>query len=214
MTPSQPDVDLIPILPDTVPVTMPDLPATLVVTTVEQLRAASDPLRARILGIIQQQPATAKQIATRLDATPGAIGHHLHLLEEAGLAQVVARRLIRGVVAKYYTRTARLFYFDLPPELTGELGEQGDAGLDILTQARNEYAEALSAAPATVGYTGLPHVRLPATRARDYIERLEALVADLLAEPADADGDTYAICLALFRAPAYLQRLDPGDAPA
>src|SRR5260370_29032906 len=110
---SRDDLDTIPVLPDDVPVTMPELPTRVMITTFEQFKAISEPVRSRILGIIQNQPATAKQIADRLGATPGAIGHHLHLLEDAGLAQVVARRLMRGIVANYSTRTDLIFKYDL-----------------------------------------------------------------------------------------------------
>src|SRR5262249_19643406 len=109
---SHQDGDVSAPLPEDVPVEMPTLPLTLTLTTAQQFKAFGDPVRVRILGIIQQQPATAKQIAGQLGIPPGTIGHHLQVLERAGLAQVVARRLVRGIVAKYYTRTARLFNFD------------------------------------------------------------------------------------------------------
>src|SRR5262249_59022252 len=76
-----------PTLPESVPVTMPELPPRLVITTAEQFKAIADPTRSRILGIIQSQPATAKQIADRLGIAPGGAGHHLQVLEVAGLAQ-------------------------------------------------------------------------------------------------------------------------------
>jgi hypothetical protein len=63
MEPSDDERSDIPVLPGNVPVVMPELPAQRRISTVEQLRAISDPLRLRILGIIQNQPATAKQIA-------------------------------------------------------------------------------------------------------------------------------------------------------
>ncbi|HXZ06172.1 MAG TPA: winged helix-turn-helix domain-containing protein, partial [Ktedonobacteraceae bacterium] len=88
---SKDDIDSIPVLPENIPVAMPDLPVYVVISTVQQLKAISDPVRSRILGIIQNQPATAKQIADSLQASPGAIGHHMHVLEAAGLAHVVAR---------------------------------------------------------------------------------------------------------------------------
>src|SRR2546422_9297326 len=132
------ELDPIEILPEDVPVTMPELPPRLVINTVQQFKAISDPIRSRILGIIQNQPATAKQIADRLGASPGAIGHHLHVLEAAGLAQVVARRLVRGIVANYYTRTARIFKYDLPREMTGDTS----INLDIMAKAYEELAEA------------------------------------------------------------------------
>src|SRR5438874_4598400 len=108
---------------------MPELPREFMISTEQQFKAIADPTRTRILGIIQNQPATAKQIADRLKVPPGTIGHHLQVLEEAGLAKVVARRLVRGIVAKYYTRTARIFAFDLPYEVDASIS------LDILTQA-------------------------------------------------------------------------------
>ena len=194
------------ILPDDVPVTMPELPLRRVISTTQQFKAIGDPVRSRILGIIQNQPATAKQIAERLGATPGAIGHHLHVLEAAGLAQIVAHRLVRGIVANYYTRTARIFVYDPPPEMAGDRAN----ALDIATRARDELAEALASTPDDPYRTdGFPHVRLAPARAQLYYERLQALVEDLLREPPDPDGQVYGIFVAMFKAPPYMQSIDP-----
>jgi DNA-binding transcriptional ArsR family regulator len=199
------------ILPGDVPVTMPELPPRLVLTTMAHFKAMSDPMRARILAIILNEPATAKQLATRLGATPGAIGHHLHVLEEAGLAQVVARRLVRGIVAKYYTRTARLFVFDMPPDVTGPHAME----LDLLTRARDELAETLT---STTGdpcrEASFVHVRLTPERALVYQARLTTLIDDLLQEPQNAEGTVYGLALALFESPPYLQRAAAGTDPA
>src|SRR6266571_8452912 len=113
------DIDTIAVLAEDVPVEMPNLPPKLVINTPQQFKALGDPVRSRILGIIQNQPATAKQIADRLKVPPGTVGHHLQVLEEAGLAKIVARRLVRGIVAKYYTRTARIFGYNFSPEVRG-----------------------------------------------------------------------------------------------
>ena len=196
--------DEIPVLPDSIPVVMPDLPVRRIISTEQQLKAISEQVRSRILTIIQNQPATAKQIADRLDATPGAIGHHLRILEAAGLAQVVARRLTRGIVANYYTRTARIFVYDLPPGIGG--AETVD--LDIMTTARNEMAEALVSIPKEQDpfhQKAFPHVRLSPERAKIYYERLEALVDDVLSEPYDPDGEVYGILVAMFKSPRYAQ---------
>jgi DNA-binding transcriptional ArsR family regulator len=199
---SKDDLDVIPVLPGDVPVTMPDLPVQLVINTVQQFKAISDPIRSRILGIIQNQPATAKQIADRLGASPGAIGHHLHVLEAAGLAHVVARRLVRGIVANYYTRTARIFKYDLPREVTGDTS----INLDIMAKAYEELAEAEANKEEDVHQcAGFPHIRLSSERARYYSERLQALVDDILSESADPDGKVYGILVSMFMAPAYMQ---------
>jgi len=199
---SRDDIDAIPILPDDVPVTMPELPIRFTISTIQQLKAISDPMRTKILGIIQNQPATAKQIADRLGASPGAIGHHLHVLEEAGLARVVARRITRGIVANYYTRTARIFDYELSPELIGHESR----GLDCMTTARNELAEAVvSIQDDPYRSDGFPHIRLSPERARMYSERLQALIDEILHETPDPDGDVYGIFIAMFKSPAYMQ---------
>ena len=134
----------VPILAGDVPVEMPDLPLRFVVSTIEQFKASNDPVRQRILSILRNQPATAKQLATALNATPGAIGHHMRVLEEAGLIKLVARRISRGIVAKYYTRSARIFDYNVAQELLGDYSMD----LDILSHARDELAEAVATNPA------------------------------------------------------------------
>src|SRR5215472_10438659 len=176
----QTDNSQIPVLPEDVPVIMPELPTRFTITTTQQFKAISDPTRSRILGIIQNQPATAKQIADRLDATPGAIGHHLHVLEAAGLAKVIARRLVRGIVANYYTRTARIFTYDFPDEVAGG----GVGSLEIMSKARDELVEALVDVESSPHQTmSFPHVRISSERMQAYFERIDALLEDLLHEP-------------------------------
>lgn len=202
LPPALDDATLADILPERVPVQMPELPTTLTISTEQQFRAIGDPLRSRILGIIQHQPATAKQLAERLGATPGAIGHHLHVLEAAGLAQVVARRLIRGTVAKYYTRTARIFVNELPHDVAGVT----EFGLGMLAHGYEELAETVGTGEHdALRCEAFPHVRLSPERAHEYRERLLALVADLLQEPPDAHGEVYGVLISMFKAPAYVQ---------
>jgi DNA-binding transcriptional ArsR family regulator len=202
-------------LSDDVPVSMPELPLALDITTDQQFKAIGDPVRTRILGIIQNQPATAKQIADRLGYSPGTIGHHLQVLEEAGLAKVVARRLVRGITAKYYTRTARIFNFRLSKEIRGAT----TVSFDIVTHIRDELNEAEAArtdmteaeekeAPCTSGF---PHARISEERARSYFARLEALVEEFLREPVDPNGQVYGFGFAFFLAPPYLQAPDTGN---
>ncbi len=201
-----PYAELAPILTGEVPVTMPNLPAQLTVSTVQQFKALNDPVRSRILAIVRHKPATAKQLSVVLKVTPGAIGHHLKVLEEAGLVQVVARRLVRGIVAKYYTRTARIFNYDMPQEI------EGSVNVDILTHARDELSEAtLNKTADTSQIAGFPHGRLTPERAEYYKKRLNDLILEMLQEPTDTENPIYAMCLALFLAPDYIQQTLTGD---
>lgn len=187
------------------PVTMPELPMILSITTEEQFKAIGDRTRTRILGIIQYQPATAKQIADKLKMSPGTINHHLQVLEAAGLAQIVARRLVRGIVAKYYTRTARIFKYAFPPDVAGP----SSGALDIMNTAMAEYMESLATQDQDKEDdfcgTSFPRARLSRERGRYYRERLKELIDEFLSEPADADGEIYSLLTAMFKAPSYLQ---------
>ncbi len=198
------------VLAEDVPVIMPEIPARLTVNTVQQLKALGDATRSRILGIIQLQPATAKQIADKLGIAPGTIGHHLQVLEAAGLAQIVARRLVHGIVAKYYTRTARIFVYDFPLEV----GDKATTVLDMHTKARDELVETLSeeinnkqdtAFPDKYCANAFPHARLSAARAEEYSKRISAIIDELIQEPLNPDGQVYGFYSAMFVAPSYLQ---------
>ncbi|HZO73489.1 MAG TPA: winged helix-turn-helix domain-containing protein [Ktedonobacteraceae bacterium] len=196
------------VLPEEVPVVMPDLPPHLKVNTAQQFKAMGDPLRWRILNLIQYQPYTAKQIAERLKASPGTIGHHLQVLEASGLAQVVARRIVHGIVAKYYTRTARIFKFDFPSQITGNTS----TALKFMTDAHDEMAEAIEAeGEGAVLCSGLPRVRFSRERAEIFMGRLNALIDELLEEKPDPAGQVYTFCTAFFKAPPYLQTSEQKD---
>lgn len=190
------------VFPEDVPVIMPELPTKLVVTTAQQFKALGDPTRGRILRVIQHQPATAKQISEKLHIPPGTIGHHLQVLEAAGLAQVIARRLVHGIIAKYYTRTARLFIFDFPAEVKSETS----LNLDIMTEARDELTEALIAGyDFPLSHSGFPHARLSQERADFYRKRLFELISELASEPIDPEGQVYGLFSVFFLSPPYLQ---------
>jgi DNA-binding transcriptional ArsR family regulator len=203
--------DLPPPLPERVPVEMPELPACLVIRSMDQYKAIADPTRTRVLGIIQNEPATAKQIADRLHIAPGTAAHHLRVLEEAGLARIAALRMVRGITAKYYTRTARIFSFELPPEVTGAR----QPSLEIVAQTRDEVGEALAdfGADATL-YDGLARARLSPAQVERYKARVSELFDAFSTEVADPDGQVYALGVALFRSPSYLQRPAAAHPPA
>ena len=204
------------VLAEDIPVTMPELPARFTVNTVQQLKALGDTTRSRILGIIQLQPATAKQIADKLGIAPGTIGHHLQVLEAAGLVQIVARRLVHGIVAKYYTRTARIFEYDFPSEVSDSIS----IALDFHAKVRDELVATLSedtnnkqeaTFPEGRCTTAFPHARLSEERAKEYGKRIAAIIDDLIHEPSEPDGQVYGFYSAMFVAPSYLQHNKQND---
>jgi DNA-binding transcriptional ArsR family regulator len=88
-----------------------DAEETLVVSEPEQLRALADELRGRIIGLLRERAWSTQQLARELDIPKGTIGHHLKVLERAGLIRVVHTRQVRAVTEKFYGRVARLFLF-------------------------------------------------------------------------------------------------------
>jgi predicted ArsR family transcriptional regulator len=208
---TRPDFDAETVLPEDVPVSMPELPATLTINTAQQFKAMGDSTRTHILDIIKHQPATAKYIGNKLKIPPGTIGHHLQVLEAAGLAQVVARRLVHGIVAKYYTRTARLFIFDFPPEV-----KQGaSTALRFITEARDQLAETVANEKSgDICKTSFPHARLSPERAEAYTKRLFDLLYEFSTEPPDPNGQVYGLFTAFFVAPPYLQSDSIEDTPS
>jgi DNA-binding transcriptional ArsR family regulator len=63
------------------------------------------PVRMRVIIALHDQTLTPKQLAAELkDVAPATLYHHLNLLTEAGITQVVEERLVRGTLhEKVYT---------------------------------------------------------------------------------------------------------------
>jgi DNA-binding transcriptional ArsR family regulator len=86
---------------------------TLLVSEPEQLRALADPLRSKITGLLRERAWSTQQLARELGLPKGTVGHHLKVLERAGLIRVVRTRQVRAVTEKFYGRVGRLFLFQI-----------------------------------------------------------------------------------------------------
>ena len=120
-----------------------------------QLRALSDEVRGRIVALLRERAASASELAGLLNMPKGTVGHHLKVLERAGLVHVVRTRRVRAVTEKYYGRVARLFLYKSRDEQDDELLHGVGA-----TSLRIAAAE-IAAAPE-VGMHALLRVRLDA----------------------------------------------------
>jgi len=74
----------------------------LVISSPEQLKAISDPLRLSILELIAHEALTVKQMAVRLGQPPTRLYYHVAELEGAGFAVLVDTRVKSGIIEKYY----------------------------------------------------------------------------------------------------------------
>ena len=143
-----------------------ELDEILEVRRPDQFRAVGDPTRQRIISLLSERAATTSQLAEALGQPKGSVGHHLKVLEEAGLIRVVRTRQVRAITEKYYGRTARLFDF-----MQGEDEITREPALQLLRQVMNEYV-----APESEEWDAevltLRHARIPASRAEEFSRRV------------------------------------------
>jgi DNA-binding transcriptional ArsR family regulator len=143
-----------------------DLDDVLEVRDPEQFRAVGDPIRSRIISLLSERAATTSQLAKALDRPKGNIGHHLKVLEEAGLVRVVRTRQVRAVTEKYYGRTARLFNFHDMHEVYPE------DDFRFLREAMEEWARPDPDEPHPDLSSTLRHARIPAAKAEEFNRKM------------------------------------------
>jgi DNA-binding transcriptional ArsR family regulator len=179
-----------------------DADDVLVVQERQQLRALADEHRAKIVFLLRERAASISELAAALDSPKGTVGHHVKVLERAGLIRIVRTRKVRALTEKYYGRVARLFVLrsdeSLPDELAGALAAM------MLRQAADEV---LVSRPEK-DHSALLHARLLEKDVRRFQRRLNRLVADFQ-QAETPEGDPHALTVALFRSTSILP---PGDA--
>lgn len=168
-----------------------DLPDALHLTRPEHYRALFQDTRLAIIKLLDERAATTSELAQALGRPKGTVGHHLKVLEAAGLVRVVRTKRVRALEAKYYGRTARVFYYDRAEASAGAAARRFSA-------AAAEFAHVPTDHPGVVD-ANLRRVRIPTERARYFSERLNALLAEFADEPRAGDT-TYALAFALYPA--------------
>jgi DNA-binding transcriptional ArsR family regulator len=179
-----------------VPLRLPDYEAddVLVVREPGQLRALGDDLRSRIVMLLRDRAASTTELAEKLGLPKGTVGHHLKVLESAGLVRVVRTRQVRALTERYYGRTARLFLFE-SADAEGE--DVRNLAAAAIRRAAEEIASigGIDDARTTFGVVG---ARLGDADARRLTRRLKRLIDDFRA--ADTPGGLpYGIAAALYR---------------
>ncbi|OPJ64565.1 winged helix-turn-helix domain-containing protein [Clostridium oryzae] len=82
-----------------------------ILNTEEEIKAASDPYKYRIISCFDKfgEPATVKQVADKLEEVPAKVYYHVKKLEKLGILKLVYTKDINGIIAKYYELTAKSF---------------------------------------------------------------------------------------------------------
>ncbi len=80
-------------------------------TTLEEIKAISDPYRMQIITTLKKlkRPATVKEIADKMGETPAKVYYHVKKLEKVYVLHIVKTEEINGIIAKYYDFTAKSF---------------------------------------------------------------------------------------------------------
>ncbi len=165
----------------------------LVVREPEQLRALGDDLRAEIVVILRERAHSTTELAEKLGLPKGTVGHHVKVLEKAGLIRVVRTRQVRALTEKLYGRTARLFLFKSSDDADGE-----DVRNVAAASLRTAAEEMLPLGDDDRTTFAVLRIRLTDDDARRFVRRLEKLHEDFIAAD-HPDGDTYGLADALFR---------------
>ena len=97
---------------------MADRPAVALVSDPETARHLLDPLRVRILELARE-PASASDLAGRIDMGRQRLNYHVKQLVAAGLLEPAGSRVKRGLEEKFY-RASALSYV-IAPQATGAM---------------------------------------------------------------------------------------------
>ena len=154
----------------------------------EQLKAVANDTRAKILTLLEDGPASAKRLSELLKMSHGKVGHHVKVLREAGLIEVVETKQVRALTERLYGLTFdRLSFAE----------NAGDRLQFTLSQAAREAAPSAEQpfSPAAAFVT----VRTSERRAEEFRDRLFELTSEFEAD-SDSDGEAvYGVSVAVFR---------------
>jgi DNA-binding transcriptional ArsR family regulator len=165
-------------------------PRQLLLTGPDQLKAIADPTRTKILQVLDDRPASAKQLSELLDMTHGRIGHHLKVLADNGLVEVVETRQVRAMTEKFFAPTFDVLRIEL----------SADAEVDRLAFLFAHAArEAAPSALQPFEESGrLYSARMPEERAAEFARRLIELADEFAAS--ESDGPVFGFAGAVYLA--------------
>jgi DNA-binding transcriptional ArsR family regulator len=158
-----------------------ELADRIVVTAPAQLRALADPLRAVILDLLLERAATVAELAAAVQRPKSTVAHHVNVLVEAGMLRVVRTRRVRAIDERYYGRTARVFY-------VGVVNRPGEDPTTVHANALSvAAAESVPAHEADELRSILRHARIPAERAAEFWQGVDAVVRAFSQLPRSGD---------------------------
>jgi DNA-binding transcriptional ArsR family regulator len=155
------------------------------------VKAISHPLRTAILGLLHERAATVTELAVALGRPKSTVAHHVKVLADAGLVQVVRTRQVRAIEERFYGRTARMFY------VSAERSPDGDR----LPRDFNDFE--VAARESAVAYESgklwgfIRHARITEAQVSEFWERMAELVAEFDRIPRSGET-TYGFAVGVY----------------
>jgi DNA-binding transcriptional ArsR family regulator len=159
-----------------------DLADRIALTRPSQVKAIRHPLRTTILSLLHERAATVTELAGAVERPRSTVAHHVKVLTEAGLVQVVRTRRVRAIEERFYGRTARMFY----------VGVEQSADGDDMPRDFNDFE--VAARESTAAYRDgklwgfIRHARISEEQASEFWERMAELVTEF--EQLPRSGET------------------------
>lgn len=175
--------------------------------TPARLKAIGDPLRQLLLDLVLERAMSVTELAERVGRPRGSIAHHVDLLVDVGLLQVVRTRKVRAMEERFYGRSARTIVFP---------GHAHDGDLPFFADARAVAdMEAMESSEMPATFT-MRSVRIPEAVAGEFIDRVDALALEFSRMPRGGTRE-FAFLAAVFPttrpvAPPPPTSAEPSDA--
>src|ERR1044071_29737 len=144
----------------------------IALTEPSQVKALGHPLRNTILGLLHERAATVSELAVALERPKSTVAHHVKVLAEAGLVQVVRTRRVRAIEERFYGRTARMFYVAVERSPDGEQLPHDFNDFEVAAQESDKaYRDGML-------WGFIRHARISEAQASEFWERMAELVAE------------------------------------
>lgn len=149
-----------------------DLADRIALTETAQVKALSHPIRNTILGLLHERAATVTELAAAVERPKSTVAHHVKVLADAGLLQVVRTRRVRAIEERFYGRTARLFHVAVE---RGADAEELPRDFNDFEVAAQESAQAFRDGKL---WGFIRHARITEAQASEFWERMAELVTE------------------------------------
>jgi len=180
-----------------------DTSSVVLIKSLSQIEALSNPLRNRILNQARE-PVTVAELAERFDVPNTRLYYHVNLLVEEGMLEQVDERKSGARIEKIYLRTAAEFQLDPGlAEVIGDPRKAAEAAASLIFDSARTESEALLAqilaGEDPTAQLGRTILRLTAEDAERFAERMEQLLVDLREASRNQRGElTYSYTVAFI----------------